>query len=473
MTFSFNVVTKSVEVVIARARGQTLANDLRNHPSSRRAVLLWCCACGMASILCWLLPGSKDVAVLGRLNYWQFLLAISLSAFTMTSLLIVLQPTSTRRRFAFRATALWIGSVIGLCCVELSCLLWPGMPLSNPWLVNSSDGFQSGTAGLMVERKPGIYWKGLSIGNLADLDRRHDPYAEVVEFVTDLEGFRNTHLEKDPEIVFIGDSFTEAGNVNEDQTFVSRIGKATSLSVRNLGRINYSPSDELVVLREFGLKTTPRAVVWQFCEHNDLSGQVHYAEWQEHGSPPIVPEMTAREIWMARSPTYRLFDVLSEYEPWLYEGTYRDRTGKFHTILFSNLLSFQQRPYMHQGWPLLVKVLRDGHAMLEKRGIPLVVTLIPMKLRVMGHYVEFSSRMQTLLPLDWDIPEEETFGHALAALCEDLGVRFVDTTVALKSRTADGVLVYPPFESHLSKVGHEVVAQEVGQAVLEVLAGAE
>ena len=450
-----------------------MAIDEPDPPPSRTSIPLWCGACGIASILCWLLPGSKDSAVLGRLNYWQFLVATSMSAFAITLLLVAWRPSSRRRRFAFRASALWIGTTIGLCSIELACLLWPGKPFNNPWLVNSGDGFRSGTDGLMVEREPGIYWKGLSIGNLADLDRRPDPYADVVEFVTDFEGFRNTHPEKDPDIVFIGDSFTEAGNVNEEETFVSRVGKAMSLSVRNLGRINYSPSDELVVLREFGLKATPRVVVWQFCEHNDLAGQIYYAEWQAHGSPPIVPETTAGQIWMARSPTYRLFDTLSNYEPWPYEGTYCDRSGKFHSVLFSNLLSFQQRPDMHRGWPLLVKDLRDGHAMLKERGIPLVVTLIPMKLRVMGHYVEFSPRMQTMLPLNWDIPEEETFGHALASLCEELDVRFVDTTAALKSRTAGGELVYPPFESHLSKIGHEIVARELEQAVLELLVDAE
>ena len=144
-------------------------------------------------MLCWLLPGSKDTAVLGRLNYWQFLIATSMSAMAITLLLVAWRPGGTRRRFAFCASALWIGTAFGLCGVELACLLWPGRPFNNPWLVNSSEGFQSGTSGLMVEREPGIYWKGLSIGNLADRIRRPDPYAEEVEFVTDSDGFRNSH----------------------------------------------------------------------------------------------------------------------------------------------------------------------------------------------------------------------------------------------------------------------------------------
>lgn len=436
---------------------------------SRVSLLLWCGASGVASIVCWLLPGSKDTAVLGRLNYWQFLAATSMSAVTMTLLLVAWRRVETKRQFAFRACAFLIGTTIGLVVVEVACMFWPGKPFNNPWLVNSSDGFRSGTGDLMVEREPGIYWKGLSIGNLADLDRRPDPYAEVVEFVTDFEGFRNSHPVEDPDIVFIGDSFTEAGNVNEEHTFVSRVGKATSSSVRNLGRINYSPSEELVVLREFGLKATPRVVVWQLCEHNDLSGQINYAEWQAHGSPPIVPTITRGEIWMARSPTYRLFDALSEREPWPYEGTFCDHSGECHSVMFSSLLTFQQRPGMHWGWPLLVKDLRDGHAMLKARGISLVVTLIPMKLRVMGHYVDFSLRMQTLLSLNWDIPEEETFGHALASLCEELEVPFMDMTAALKSGAAQGELVYPPFETHLSEIGHEIVAREMEQAVSDLL----
>lgn len=445
-----------------------MASDEQNLQSNRTSLALWCGGCGVAALLCWLVPGSKNAAVLGRLNYWQFVLATSVLALTITLLLVACRRDAARRRFAFRATAIWIGVIVGLGCVELACLLYPGKPFNNPWLVKSGDGFRSGTDGLIVERDPGIYWKGLSIGSLANLAHRFDPYAEVVEFVTDSEGFRNTNEVKDPDIVFIGDSFTEAGNVNEEETFVSRVGKATGFSVRNLGRINYTPSEELVVLREFGLKETPRVVVWQLCEHNDLWGQISYAHWQANGSPAIVPTTTDGQIWMARSPTHRLFEALSEYEPWPYEGTFRDSRGESHSILFSNILNQEQRPAGHPGWPLLLDTLHDGHVLLKDRRIPLVIVLIPMKLRVMGHYVEFSPLMQTWLPLEWDIPEEETFGHSLAALCAEIDIPFVDATAALKSSAAEGELVFPPFESHLSKSGHEIVAREIERAIQEL-----
>jgi hypothetical protein len=445
-----------------------MASDETDQQSGRTSLSLWCGVCGIAALLCWFCPGNKDAAVLGRLNYWQFLLATSVSAFAITLLLVAWRPGVTRRRFAFRASAIWIGVVVGLGCVELACLFYPGKPFNNPWLVKSGDGFRSGTRGLIVERDPGIYWKGLSIGSLANLAHRSDPYAEVVEFVTDSEGFRNSHRVQDPDVVFIGDSFTEAGNVNEDQTFVSRVGEATGFSVRNFGRINYSPSEELVVLREFGLKETPRVVVWQLCEHNDLWGQYAYAHWQASGSPAIVPTTTDGQIWMARSPTHRLFEALSEHKPWPYEGTFRDSKGEDHPVLFSNILNQEQRPAGHPGWPLLLQTLRDGHVMLKDRSIPLVITLIPMKLRVMGHYVEFSPLMQTWLPLEWDIPEEQTIGHALASLCADVDIPFVDMTEALKSSAAKGELVFPPFESHLSKSGHEIVAREIERALREL-----
>jgi hypothetical protein len=442
-----------------------MASEELDQQSRRTSLPLWCGVSALAALLCWFLPGSKDAAVLGRMNYWQFLLATFVSAVTITLLLVACRPDAMRRRFAFRASALWIGVVVGLGCVELACLLYPGKPFNNPWLVKSGDGFRSGTAGLIVEREPGIYWKGLSTGGLAELAHRSDPYAQVVEFVTDSEGFRNTHPVKDPDIVFIGDSFTEAGNVNEEQTFVSHVGKATGFTVRNLGRINYTPSEELVVLREFGLKETPRVVVWQLCEHNDLWGQMAYAHWQAGGSPAIVPTTTDGQIWMARSPTHRLFVALSQHEPWPYEGTFRDSRGECHPVLFSNVLNQEQRPAGHPGWPLLLDTLHDGHVMLNDRSIPLVIILIPMKLRVMGHYAEFSPLMQTWLPLAWDIPEEETFGHALASLCAEIDVPFVDMTAALKSSAAEGELVFPPFESHLSKSGHEIVAREIERAV--------
>lgn len=91
------------------------------------------------------------------------------------------------------------------------------------------------------ERPPHIRWQGRSIGDLALSLRLPDPYAQEVKFNTDAEGFRNSEHLEHADLIFIGDSFTEAGNVPEDETFVRRVAKMTGMSAPNLGRAGYSP----------------------------------------------------------------------------------------------------------------------------------------------------------------------------------------------------------------------------------------
>ena len=55
------------------------------------------------------------------------------------------------------------------------------------------------------------------------------------------------------DIVFIGDSFTEAASVAEEDTFVRRVAKASGLKAVNLGRGAYGPQQELIVLKRYGL----------------------------------------------------------------------------------------------------------------------------------------------------------------------------------------------------------------------------
>ncbi len=67
-----------------------------------------------------------------------------------------------------------------------------------------------------------------------------------------------------------GDSVTEAGEVDEDETFVARTGRTLGVGVLNLGVSGYGPQQELVVLKRYGLPSNPRLVVWQVTEWNDV-----------------------------------------------------------------------------------------------------------------------------------------------------------------------------------------------------------
>ena len=62
------------------------------------------------------------------------------------------------------------------------------------------------------------------------------------------------------------------------------------------------------------------------------------------------------------------------------------------------------------------------------------------------------------LPSGWDLSPEERLATHLQNLCDRLEVPFVDTTPVLAEHAAQGELVYQTMDTHLSPVGHEIVA---------------
>ena len=153
-------------------------------------------------------------------------------------------------------------------------LIVRGALRSNFWLdqANIPRAYNVADDELGFVRKPGVSWEGY----IEDANR-------LVDYHTDRNGFRNPPVERPAaDIVFVGDSFTEAIEVDENDTFVRRVGNATGLSVANLGRGAYGPQQEFIVLKKYGLAYKPRFVVWQLFEGNDLLDAENFAIWKKN-----------------------------------------------------------------------------------------------------------------------------------------------------------------------------------------------
>ncbi|MFO1514223.1 MAG: hypothetical protein U1F83_15140 [Verrucomicrobiota bacterium] len=55
-------------------------------------------------------------------------------------------------------------------------------------------------------------------------------------------------------------------------------------------------------------------------------------------------------------------------------------------------------------------------------------------------------------------PEGDSLGVVLKEFCEAHNMAFVDATAPLQEQAKAGKLVYLPFDTHLSPVGHQIVA---------------
>jgi hypothetical protein len=424
------------------------------------------CAAGVAIAL-WLASGPRPGGVVGRLGFaaWTaFALACGLAA---TAAVVALLPAARRRGAGLRAATVWIGVLTGLAAVELACWLWPAPGLvDNPFYLATGAGVDPGRE-LPFERPAHLRWTGRSRGDLAIANGDDDPHARLVRFDTDHEGFRNPDDRDRADVLFLGDSHTEAGNVPLEETFPARVGARLGVRVHNLGRAGTSPSYQLVVLRRNGLPKRPQRLVWQLTETNDLGEEVRFRRWLEAGRPETTHSMRAGEarrnrvrVWQDRSPSHRLFRRLRRPPPWPMEARFPTTTGEAVAVRFLRTNARELRPPGHPGWPLLGAALEQGRAVAADAGIEMLVLLIPAKLRALAPALEEG---------DWvrGRPEgpgpegRDSFAGRVGLLCERLGVPFLDATPLLREASRRGELVYQPLDTHLSARGHELVADRI------------
>src|SRR6185369_11374903 len=261
------------------------------------SAVLW----GVAAIAFYSLSSPRPRSVLGRLDYPQFLAAAWMIVLCAAAAFVALAAPENRRSRLFRTGAVLLGTLFALAACEALAWFWPVKhPLDNPWYLDGGGGAHASKE-LLITRPPHLFWRGSSRGDLA-LERDDvDPFARTITFQTDRDGFRNSRDIDTAEIVFIGDSFTEAGNVLEEETFVRQTERITGKTVRNLGRAAYSPFVELIVLNHYALPCQPRIVVWQISEMNDLWEEVLYKRWNETGRPRSrLGEQTSKQAAEAR-----------------------------------------------------------------------------------------------------------------------------------------------------------------------------
>jgi hypothetical protein len=442
---------------------------------SRQNHFPWWLVFGLV-LLCgagWLLPGHKPNAVVGRLSYAQFYFAVAVTVVTLAVLFVGLLPKPGRRLVGFRLSAVGFSLLVVVLGLEVVTWLLPvRAQMDNPWYLLPGLGGVSPADGLPYGRPAHISWTGLSRGDLAMLNHDDDPHARAVTFQTDMDGFRNSKDIRQADLVTIGDSFTEAGNIAEAETFSFRLGPKLGMSVRNLGRSGYSTPTEWIVLKKYGLPCQPKVVVWQIAEANDLADVVDYEAWDRLGRPNYFDFSTKqkparRQAWRSRSLTYQLFDRIRERDlnPWPFTGFFQVAADREEQIRFLSSPGLGEPALGHPAWEGFTKPLAEAAALCRSNGIQLLVVQLPDKFRVLGPHTRLAPEIAEASARLAGLPRETSLGVCLQKFCESRQIAYVDATDALLREAANGKLVYQAFDTHLSPLGHEVVADLIGEAL--------
>lgn len=415
--------------------------------SSRRARRL-IVALGAICLVCWLLPALTGHGPYGRgvVKLLHIHVGIFAALAWPASLAVALAPAGYRRPLALRLSAVLVALFVAIPLCDLATTLW-SVRFGHFWYFSMcfSRSVNAPDDELIWKRKPGLVWHG-----------RKTPYCDEVHYRTDENGFRNPQGMRRADIVVIGDSVTEAGELEESSTFVPKTGAALGLQAINLGTSGYGPQQELAVLKRYGLAYKPRLVVWQFTEWNDVNDAQAY-RYRHHPLARTLPSWET--LYDRHSPIMRLVSaILPGGMP---NGLdFRRSDGRVEKRMF---WTYKPQPHrlLPEGFAETRRAIASAWEICRGRNVEFAVLYVPSHVRVLLPYLRFKNRAER----DRFCPEgiadrEDDLAHALTDFCGGLGCPIIDMTPFLRARAQiDNRRVYVPNDPHLDVDGHDEVAK--------------
>ncbi|MEO0478799.1 MAG: SGNH/GDSL hydrolase family protein [Planctomycetota bacterium] len=407
-----------------------------------------------------LLSDNRGAYLFGNYSLLEIHLGFPAAFFTVVMLLIWLTKKESRSKALIRGTFL-AGSAIGAFLAVW--IGWAGIIRGGFWPNYWLDGAHIDRAQnqpddeLGFTRKPGIEWSGF----VPLLGRD-------ISYSTDDQGFRNAaDAPKAVDVVFVGDSYTEAAQVAPEDTFVQLVADKTGQTVRNLGRGAYGPQQELIVLQRYALSTEPKpkVVVWQLFEGNDLKDAAEFASWRvnpERSPKGLLDRLLENSPLMPLlAPTVENPKVAFEWiGPTALTGGGKDLTVRYY--LETDPLA--RRP---NAWPETEAALRSGVELCREQGVDVVLAFVPSAARVLHGRIAAPDDAEWKKVYPAGSLDVRPFAAKIQRLATELGVGYVDLLPALERRVdeGNGTGVYLPSDEHFDLEGHQVVAEEIARAI--------
>jgi hypothetical protein len=402
----------------------------------------------LANLVCWVWPLVHGQGPYGNGRYalTNLYLGVPAALACLISLLLLAVPHSLRRPLAFRLGTALGAAIFAVALFDLLGVFW-AVRFGEIWYFGQhfSKSENVSDPELVWKHRPGIAWRG-----------RKTPSCDVVDYRTDENGFRNNAKVARPDIVFIGDSVTEAGEVDEDKSFVAKTGRALGVGVLNLGVSGYGPQQELVVLKRYGLTQGPKLVVWQVTEWNDVLDAETYSL---RGNPAVPAGLHWRSLYLGISPVVKLVT-------WLLPPRL-PRTVPFRRSdgIVEEQAFWPYQPDHHRQFPRgfagLTRSLAQADALCLSRGIPFVVLYVPSHVRVLLPSLVFKNDAQRdRYCKGGRVESDDDLSHAVASACHALGCPLIDLFEPLRRRAErDNRWVYVRNDPHLGLDGHDEVAR--------------
>lgn len=427
--------------------------SVRVRPSSARAwVVFLVLALAFSYLLLLPLVRPRGALFGGYYGFKDIFFGIPIALAMLCSIVVFIAPARYRRPIGFRLATICVSTVLALFVLDLVYAFGvTGAWQPNYWLdqAHIPRKYSAADDELGFVRKPGVSWSGVLPGA-----------NKLVDYRTDANGFRNPPGIQHADIVFIGDSYTEAASVPESDSFVNRVAESSGLSVVNLGRGAYGPQQELIVLRRYGLAFHPRVVVWQLFEGNDLSDARIFAEWKK---APTEQTVSFKERYLNNSFIAEWLNKTRAPDPSVPTVKLQESDGTVKT----QLLRYKYDRLLPASEPLGMeetsRAIEAGLRLCQSQGIKLVVVNVPTMLRVMQPYLTFTHDEDRNRYLPNGVTGgDDIFIGQTSDFCRKIGCPFIDAFTALREAADAGNRnLYIPYDEHLDIEGHRVIAQTV------------
>jgi hypothetical protein len=284
-------------------------------------------------------------------------------------------------------------------------------------------------------------------------------------------------------IVVVGDSFSEAVEVNLEDTYHQRLQKMLNQEgkdqweVINLGVGDFGSAQEMIALREYGLGYNPEIVIFQIFPLNDICNNSielcglckspndayrPYFVMEEDGKLTLTSAQPARNMLRRHLASYGLLERAAltflisptdpEDEQFRKERMIELGYTPVDPLLVTYVAEDEQIEPIVAGWKILERVLAEMSWLLGERSVALVPLVIPFEARVGPNWLQFSQNVPELA-MKQSYPEQR-----IGNTCAQLGL---EPILAKEVFEQNLELFFPTRGGHLNPESHRLVAEQV------------
>lgn len=287
-------------------------------------------------------------------------------------------------------------------------------------------------------------------------------------FKTDNKGLSNWQDESlydQSDIVTLGDSFVEGVGTQQELSYPRILAQLTQKRVLNLGHCSYDAYHYPIMLKRFGIKSSPKTVIATIWTDNDL--QERYFKWADrYKATKITWEQSQRDfkdkyfvknkrVSYAWEFIHSMFTEMKYYYQavWNY-GPYRSLSinGNKVNIYLKEYFPGNQKDiqldlfYLDQIVSVLKKQAKDYH-------FRLLMVYIPSKEEVYYRFIQNLNKNEKD-KLNW-------IHDPVIEYLKNNHVEVVDMMPVFLNLAGQGKQIYYMFDSHLKPYGYQILAETV------------